>query len=97
LTPGEKRLRSLALRLDAVNVRGPLGREAWVRPANHARFFPGDVPEDAPGRRLHARSLRRDFARRAFRRPVDEATADRLAALAEREYSQEGRTFEAGV
>ena len=38
-----------------------------------------------------------DFAERAFRRPVDDATKDRLAALAEAVSSREGQTFEAGV
>ena len=59
-------------------------------------------PEPSPGGRLGAarRCAARccvHFARKAFRRPVDGATIDRLAALAEREYSREGRTFEAGV
>ncbi|WP_406696182.1 DUF1592 domain-containing protein [Singulisphaera sp. Ch08] len=97
LTPGTKQLRSLAIRIESVAVRGPWERQFWIRPANYARFFPSAVPEGAPERRLYARSLLRGFARKAFRRPVDEVTVNRLAALAEREYSQEGRTFEAGI
>ncbi|APW59097.1 DUF1592 domain-containing protein [Paludisphaera borealis] len=97
LTRDEKRLRSLTIRIDSVDVRGPWERRFWTRPANYSRFFPSDAPEGAPERRLYARSLLQAFARRAFRRPADEATVDRLAALAEREYSREGRTFEAGV
>jgi mono/diheme cytochrome c family protein len=97
LTPGEKQLRSLAIRIDSVAVRGPWERQFWIRPANYSRFFPSDVPEGVPERRPYARSLLRGFARKAFRRPVDEVTVNRLAALAEREYSQEGRTFEAGI
>ena len=90
LTPGERQLRSLAIRIDSVAVRGPWERQFWIRPANYSRFFPSDVPEGARERRLYARSLLRAFARKAFRRPVDEATVNRLAALAEREYSRGG-------
>jgi mono/diheme cytochrome c family protein len=97
LTPNERQLRSLAIRIDSVVVRGPLDRQFWIRPANHSRFFPSDAPEGGPERRLYARMLLRAFARKAFRRPVDEVTVNRLAALAEREYSAEGRTFEAGI
>ena len=37
------------------------------------------------------------IATKAFRRPVDEPTLNRLVALAESVYTQPGRTFEAGV
>jgi hypothetical protein len=97
LTPGERQIRSLAIRVDSVVVRGPLEREFWVRPPNYSRFFPSDVPEGATERRLYARSLLHAFVRRAYRRPVDEVTVNRLAALAEREYSEGGATFEAGI
>ena len=43
------------------------------------------------------RELLGRFAEKAFRRPVDDATKDRLAALAEAVASQEGQTFEGGV
>lgn len=38
-----------------------------------------------------------DLAERAFRRPVDTSTVDRLGRLAEATYSQPGKTFEAGI
>lgn len=97
LTPGERRLRSFAIRIDSVLVRGPLERRFWVRPVNHSRFFPSEAPEGGLERRLYARSLLGGFARKAFRRPVDEVTVNRLAELAERLYTKEGLTFEAGV
>jgi len=78
-------------------VRGPAAKEYWVRPANYRRYFPRDVPEDSAERRQYARELLRSFATRAFRRPVDEETVDRLAKLAEGLYSQKDRTFEAGI
>ena len=39
----------------------------------------------------------RNFATKAYRRPVDDQTVDRLTALAETVYSQPGKTFEAGI
>ena len=97
LTPTEKQTRSLTLRINSVSVRGPLGKEHWVRPPNYQRFFPRAVPQSAAERREYAIQLLRSFATRAFRRPVDDATVDRLAKLAERTYTQPGRTFESGI
>ena len=37
------------------------------------------------------------FARRAFRRPVDDRTLDRLVAIAESVYRLPGKTFEEGI
>ena len=48
------------------------------------------------GAGVYARELLGRFAERAFRRPVDDATKERLAALAEG-VSARGQTFEAGV
>jgi mono/diheme cytochrome c family protein len=97
LTPGLAQGRTLSLQVTAVTVHGPMAKEYAVRPKNYARFFPKDVPETAAARRVYARELLGNFARRAFRRPVDDETSDRLAGLAESVYDQPGKTFEAGV
>jgi Protein of unknown function (DUF1592)/Protein of unknown function (DUF1588)/Protein of unknown function (DUF1585)/Protein of unknown function (DUF1595) len=97
LTPDEKRVRSLSIRIQSVILRGPMDERYWVRPPKYDQFFPGEVPEDIAGRRLYARELLGRFAARAFRRPVDNVTKDRLAALAEAASSQQGQTFESGV
>jgi hypothetical protein len=97
LTPDQKQVRSLAMRIDTVTVRGPLAKEHWVPPANYAQYFPRAVPEGLEERRQYARELLRGFATKAFRRPVEEETLDRLVALAESVYTQKGRTFEAGI
>ena len=97
LTPDQKQVRSLAIRIQSVTLRGPMDQRFWVRPTDYARFFPNDVPKDAVGRRPYARELLGRFATRAFRRPVDERTKDRLTALAESFWTQEGQTFESGV
>ncbi|MGO9470636.1 MAG: DUF1592 domain-containing protein [Isosphaeraceae bacterium] len=97
LTPGAKQVRSLAIRILSVAVRGPLNPEHQVRPRNYARFFPRDVPESPAERLQYARELLDRFATRAFRRPVARATVERLAALAESVYSQPRQSFEAGI
>src|SRR5262249_28677676 len=48
-------------------------------------------------RRQYAQQLLGDFARRAYRRPVDEKTVNRIVGLAEEVYRQPGKTFEDGV
>jgi mono/diheme cytochrome c family protein len=97
LTPNEKQVRTLALRIDTVTVRGPEAKEHWVRPPSYERFFPRAVPDGLQGRREYARELLQKFATRAFRRPAGEDYADRLAALAESVYTREGKSFEEGV
>jgi hypothetical protein len=97
LTPEGKRVRSLSLRIDSVTVRGPLEEQHWVRPKNFERFFTRDAPGEDAARLDYARTLLRDFATKAFRRPVESKTVNRLAGLAESVYSQPGKTFEAGI
>jgi len=97
LTVGEKQTRSLAFRLKSVTVRGPLEKEYWIRPENYARFFGDGPPLEEGARRQFARQLLKNFAEKAFRRPVKDQTLDRLAALAEEIYTQPGKTFEQGV
>jgi hypothetical protein len=97
LTPKERQVRYLTLRLNAVTVRGPMAREHWVRPANFERFFPGALPKDPAQRRIYARQILEAFVQRAYRRPVDGATVDRLAKLAEATAAEPGITFEAGM
>lgn len=97
LTPDQKQIRSLTLRIDSVTVRGPLDSQYFVRPKNFEQFFSKDAPEEASARRAYAREILEPFVRRAYRRPVEEQTVERLVDLAEKTYSQKGKTFESGV
>ena len=97
LTPGEKQVRSLTLSVKSLTFRGPLDQKFWVRPPNYERYFPGTVPEDPEERRQYTRELLGRFAERAFRRPIDDTTKNRLAALVEAYASGDGKTFEQGV
>src|SRR5262249_32092889 len=97
LTPKEKQVRSLDLRIQSVTIRGPMAKEYWVKPAKYERFFPVTVPEDQNGRREYARRMLTKFASRAYRRPVDHDTVDRLLGLAEAAWHKPGNSFESGM
>ncbi len=88
---------ALQLRFNSVTVRGPMDKKYWPKPPNYDRFFPRQVPLAASERRQYARELLANFAAKAFRRPADPVTVDRLAALAESVYSGPDKTFEAGI
>ena len=97
LTPAEKQVRSLTIRIKSVTLRGPLDERYWVRPETYTRFFPKDVPASPADRDRYAHEILERFAAKAFRRPVAPETVDRLAALAADIYSRQGQTFEAGI
>jgi hypothetical protein len=63
----------------------------------YARFFPGEVPTGSKERRAYARAVLGDFATKAFRRPVDSKTLNRLTDLAEELYDKPGKTVESGI
>lgn len=97
LTPDEKQTRTLTVQLNNFTVRGPLGKEHWVRPANYTKFFPTEPPTDPAARRIYAKKLIGRFAGKAYRRPPDDATIERLVELAEETYSRPTQTVESGV
>ena len=97
LTPIEKKKTSVDMRIGSVVVEGPLEREHWARPKNFDRFFSKDDPGTGRERQEYAREVLDRFARKAFRRPVDERTLDRLAAIAEGAYQQPGKSVEQGL
>jgi uncharacterized protein DUF1588/uncharacterized protein DUF1592/uncharacterized protein DUF1587/uncharacterized protein DUF1585/uncharacterized protein DUF1595 len=88
---------TLTMRIDSVTIHGPMDKKYWTRPKNFDRFFTKDAPDSPADRHQYAAELLRNFATKAFRRPVDDKTVDRLTALAETIYTQPGKTFEAGV
>ena len=97
IAPDREQKRLLRIRVNSVRVEGPFATEHWVKPKGYDRFFPKAVPVSVQARRTYAEELLRNFASRAFRRPVDGATLNRLVALAEGVYSQPNVTFEAGI
>lgn len=98
LVSEDERKNSLNFEINAVRIQGPLGEEHQVAPDNYGRFFTRKAPpESAAARRDYAGELLSDFAMRAFRRPVNEETLNRLVSLAETRYSLPNATFEEGI
>jgi hypothetical protein len=88
----------LEVRIVSVQVQGPFGSRWSVEPAGYRRFFPeGPAPADPAARDRYAARILGDFASRAFRRPVDDATLGRLVQLASGIERQGGGSFEQGI
>ncbi|MEY2411290.1 MAG: hypothetical protein QOF48_3960, partial [Verrucomicrobiota bacterium] len=97
LTPLAKKTNSLDLRILALRVKGPSEPRFYIRPANYDLFFFQDVPTTASQRSRYAREILSRFATKAFRRPVDESSLERLVKIAERASREKGARFEDGV
>jgi hypothetical protein len=97
LVPMEQKVGGVDMMITSVKVEGPLEEKHWIAPKNYARFFSREEPPATdPDRRLYAKQTIAAFATRAFRRPVDDATVERLVKIAESVYTQPGKRFEHG-
>ncbi|MFO0941341.1 MAG: DUF1592 domain-containing protein [Pirellulales bacterium] len=86
------------LDIEEVIIRGPEDRQYWRHPKGYERVFTRDrAPEDQAGRREYAREVLATFGLRAFRRPVDSASLDRLVEIAEQFLQQPNTNFEAAI
>ncbi len=97
LNPDAEGTNALLLRILPATVHGPMEKEYWVKNKSYDRFFQGNVLEGKAGRREYVANNLRNFASKAFRRPVDDRTVDRLVTLADEVYSQPGKTTEEGI
>ena len=96
--PGEPKAGAVDLRIVSLRIEGPLDAAHRVKPPGYGRFFPRDeAPTSDPERRRYAREVLARFAGRAYRRPVDDRTLDRLVTIAESVYRLPGKTFEEGI
>ena len=96
LTPKERSVRSLTLRVRTVTVVGPLAKEHWVRPADYDRFFPdGGVPDDPAKGAAYVRRRLREFVTRAYRRPVSADDVNELMQYYDEGVKKGG--FEEGI
>jgi hypothetical protein len=81
----------------AVPDKLPHARDVF-RIKEYRHFFPkGPAPEEAAARDAYAREILAAFVRRAYRRPVDDDTVDRLVEIAKATYTAPNQTFEAGI
>lgn len=88
----------LFLRIQRVSIVGPLGGEQREYAKGYRMIFvDGEPPETAPGRDAYARKIMRSFVSRAFRRPLDNATIDRLVAIVRETAATPGKDFQDGI
>ena len=98
LVPIEKKQTNVDFRILSARIEGPLAESDWVRPENFDRFF---ADRDDPGTPQARHDLAVDvlsrFASKAYRRPVDPRTLDRLVKIADEAYSHPGKNFAQGI
>src|SRR5262245_22615817 len=98
LVSADKKINSLDLEIVSIKVIGPLEEKLRVPAKGYDRFFAkSEPPADADARRAYARDILSRFATKAFRRPADDETIDRLANSAEAFYSYPDKKFEHGI
>lgn len=96
--PPEKGEKKLTLNVKRVVLRGPLDGSYREYPPQYRKIFlDGPPPADATARQAYLRKILNHFAERAFRRPVDAATLDRLTAVAQTAERGRKGSFERGV
>jgi hypothetical protein len=98
LVKPEEKKTFVDLKINSLKVSGPLDPKDWAKTPNYDRFFFKDAPpQESAERKKYAREVIARFAKKAFRRPVDEKTIDRLLKIAEEGYTSGGKNFEQGV
>lgn len=92
---GEK---ELAVVVDSIRIRGPLDGSQKDYPWHMRYLFSEGPPStDEKARDSYREKILRRFATRAFRRPVDDRTLQRLVAIARQVDMQAGSSFEDGI
>jgi hypothetical protein len=88
----------LFLTIQRVIVQGPIGGDQREYAKGYRMIMvDGPAPDDPAARDLYARKIMRSFVSRAFRKPLDEPTIDRLVAMVREISRQPGKTFEDGI
>jgi hypothetical protein len=96
--PPSEEEKPLNLVVHRVHAQGPLDGRIKVYPKDYYQvFFRGGPPADAGKREAYARDALRRVADRAFRRPVEDATLDRLVELYRAALQEPGIAFEDAV
>ncbi|MCB1229225.1 MAG: DUF1592 domain-containing protein [Verrucomicrobiae bacterium] len=88
----------LAIQIQRITAYGPLDGSVKEYPHEFRDiFFDGAPPADPKERDTYRREILKRVATRAFRRPVDGPTVDRLVELAKTMESQPEKKFEHGI
>ena len=97
LVPLEQKKYPLDLRLVSVKVEGPLEEKHGKRPKNFDLFFTKNTPESGAARREYAKEILNRFVKRAYRRPAEARTIERLVSIAETAWKLPDKRFEDGI
>ena len=88
----------LFFKLQRVILTGPLGGEQKELSKGYRMIFvDGPPPEEPMASERYARKIMRSFVSRAFRKPLDEQTIDRLIAIVKEVDREPGKSFEDGI
>ena len=88
----------LNLTIQRVIVQGPLGGDQKEYSKGYKMIFvDGPAPEDPAARDRYAKKIMRSFVSRAFRKPIDGPTIDRLVDIVKEVDRQPGKEFEDGL
>lgn len=88
----------LFFKVQRVVLQGPLGGEKKEFAKGYRMIFvDGPAPENQGARERYARKIMRSFVSRAFRRPLDEPTIDRLMIIFREVATAPGKTFQDGI
>lgn len=88
----------LALVLRRAVVRGPLdGSQTEYSKGYRMIFGEGPAPKEKEARYQYARRIMRSFVSRAFRKPLDRGTIDRLVKIVQEVDNHPGKSFEDGI
>ncbi len=92
---GENKLHA---NLDTLKLNGPLDRSFLERPKEYFKvFMDGQPPLAAAARTEYRKKILRYFTMRAYRRPVDEPTLEKLVGIAAGVEKAPGGSFESGI
>lgn len=88
----------LFLKVQRVIVQGPLGGDQHESPKGYRMIFvDGPAPDGDKARESYARKIMRSFVSRAFRKPLDDRTINRLVAIVREVDRQPGKKFQDGI
>ena len=84
--------------LKSIRLKGPLDGSYKEFPAGYRMIMVDGAPSDnMQEREVYARKILSQFVRRAFRRPLDQSTVDRLVGMAVAVDKLPGKKFEDGI
>lgn len=88
----------LYLTIQRVVIQGPLGGDLREYAKGYRMIFPdGEPPAEPRAREQYARKIMRGFVSRAFRKPLDDFTINRLVAIVNEVSRQPGKDFQDGI